>query len=674
MKNRYIVILSALAIIIGSCTPIRKAEQMYQRFDYAKAIPVYEKIATSGNKHSTLAISRLGDINRLSSNFDKSAEWYAKAVTEENVIPEAYLNYGQVLRSLGKYSEAIEQFEKYMQIKPEDPRGRIYADYCRMFFERTEQSDIYEIANAEGLNSPYSDFSPVVYGDKVIFASDRGDQTGAKTYGWTGAYYLDMFEADIPTLDNPEKDLNANIFARELNMIYHDGPASFSPDNNTIYYTRAFRKMGSVDTSRYYTNRLQMYSSTLENNKWTEPVPFYLNSELYSVGHPTISSDGKTMYFVSDMPGGVGGTDLWKVEMVDGAWTNLTNIKELNTFGNEMFPFYDKSGALYFSSDGWPGLGSLDVFKTSFTNNKWSEPEHLKEPVNSPADDFGFYKAESGLVLFSSNRPGGKGDDDIYMAKAAKFYEEILVSGLVKDRQDGQILPNSTVLVWNTDMQEVTVLKTDNQGQYSILLKGGHSYIFKAVKSNYSTDCLSLAIPPRSLDSTMSNRDLLLMKLEIDEIFKLENVYYDFDKWNIRSDASIELNKVVDFLNINPNVTVELGSHTDSRGSHPYNEKLADRRAESAVMYITGKGISKDRITFKGYGETQLVNNCADGVDCTEAQHQDNRRTEIKITGIDETAQKSNYEPLENYSNGQVIKLSELENDFFLNCMDKKEI
>ncbi len=674
MKNKYIVIVSALALLIGSCTPIRKAEHMYQRFDYTKAIPVYEKIANSENKHSALAYTRLGDINRLSSHFDKSAEWYAKAIQADNVNPEAFINYGQVLRSLGRYSEAIAQFEKYMELKPGDSRAKIYTDYCRMFLDRSTESELYDIANAEGLNSPYSDFSPVMTGDKVVFTSDRGDGSGSKMYGWTGAYYLDMYEAETPEMENPEKSLNVKVFAGELNMTYHDGPASFSPDNKTIYYTRAFRKMGDVDTSRYYTNRLQIYTSKLENNEWNTPEPFYLNSELYSVGHPTISPDGTTMYFVSDMPGGQGGTDIYKVELNEGAWTNFTNLKEINTFGNEMFPFMDKKGSLYFASDGWPGLGSLDIFKTSFADNKWSEPEHLKEPVNSSADDFGFYKAESGLVLFSSNRPGGKGDDDIYMAKAVKLPQEVLVSGLVKDRQSNEILPNSTVLVWNTEMQDVRVLKTNQNGEYSIRLKPGFSYIFKAVKSNYTTDCLNLNILPSIKDSTHQNRDLMLMKLEVNEVFKLENVYYDFDKWNIREDASIELNKVVDFLNVNPNVTVELGSHTDCRGSHPYNEKLADRRAESAVKYITSRGISNDRITFKGYGETQLVNKCADGVDCTEAEHQDNRRTEIKITGIDNTAQQSNFQPLENLSDGQVIKLSELDKDFFSNCTDKKEI
>lgn len=677
MKTKYIILAFAISLVISGCTSIRNAERLYQSFDYVKAIPKYENIAAQDNKHTALAMTRLGDINRLSSHFEQSAEWYKKAIETNNVKPDVYLNYGQVLRSLGKYQEAIVQFEKYMQLNPSDQRAKLYTEYCRQLLEKKEVVEIYDIVNVKGLNSPNSDFSPVIMNDQVVFTSDRSSGTGARMYGWTGAYYLDLFKAGMPDFSDPEKDLNPapELLSHDINMAFHDGPASFSKDYKTIYFTRVYRKMGEIDTSRFYTNKLKIFTSNYDGKQWSKPEPFYLNSDEYSVGHPAISYDGQTLYFVSDMPGGNGGTDIYSVEMVNGLWTNLKNLgTDINTFGNEMFPFIDSTGHMYFSSDGLPGLGSLDLFKTSLNEGKWIKPENLKEPVNSSADDFGFCKVKGDKALFSSNRLGGKGGDDIYMGSVIKYADSVLVSGIVKDRTTGELLANTTVLLWNNIADEVLVLKTNNIGEYSVFLKPGFSYIFKSVKQGYTTDCLTTKIPQFTREDKLKNRDLLLVKLQLEEKFKLENVFYDFDKWNIRPDAAKELDRLVDFLNLNPGVSVELGSHTDCRGTHKYNEKLADRRATSAVKYIVDKGINRKIITAKGYGETRLVNACVDGVECTEQQHQDNRRTEVKIIGLTEESQGENYEPLEALKSGQVIKLTELSKDFFSNCSEEKEI
>jgi outer membrane protein OmpA-like peptidoglycan-associated protein/tetratricopeptide (TPR) repeat protein len=677
MKNKYLITAIAISLVFGSCTSIRKAERLYQGFEYSKATPVYEKIASTSNKNTTLALTRLGDINRLSSHFEQSADWYKKAIETNEAKPETYINYGQVLRSLGRYEEAITQFEKYTQLNPSDNRAVLYAEYCKQFLNKDERIEFYDVVNAKGLNSPYSDFSPVMMNDLVVFTSDRSSGTSARLYGWTGAYYLDLYKAGKPDASDPEKEVTPKPepLSTTLNMAYHDGPASFSPDNKTIYFTRAYRKKGDLDSSQFYTNKLKIFTSKLEGESWSKPEPFYLNSEEYSVGHPAISPDGNTMYFVSDIPGGNGGTDIYSVNLVDGNWSNLNNLgTDVNTFGNEMFPFVDSNGTLYFASDGWPGVGSLDIFKSSFSNNKWSKPENLKEPVNSSADDFGFYKSSANQAMFSSNRQGGLGSDDIYIGTVIKYADSVLISGLVKDRNTGEPLTDATVLMWNTANENVLILKTNQNGEYSTICKPGNSYIFKSVKSGYTTDCLTVTLPQFTREDKHQNRDLLLVKLKVDEIFKLENVYYDFDKWNIRPDAATELNKLVDFLNLNPGVSIELGSHTDCRGTDKYNERLAERRAESAVKYIIEKGISKNIITAKGYGESKLVNKCSDGVECTEQEHQDNRRTEIKITGLATEAQEFNVEPLESLKNGQVIKLADLQKDFFSNCSEDKAL
>lgn len=679
MKTRYIIIALLLALISTTTNiqaQIRKAERLYREFEYAKAAPVYERIAGKENKNTPLALRRLGDINRLSGHFGKSAEWYEKSIATGAADAEVYINYGQVLRSLGKYEEAIAQFEKYQTVNPQDTRAKIYADYCKQVLSKSEAAELYEVYNAKGMNSAFADFSPVVRDGKVIFTSDRSASTGSKRYGWTGADYLDLYISDMPDVNNPEKEIKnkAEKFSSELNMPFHDGPGTFTADNNTIWFTRVYRKMGEVDSSRFYTNKLKIYTSTYDGKKWSEPQPFYLNSEEYSVGHPAISSDGKTLYFVSDMPGGNGGTDIYSVELTEAGWSNLKNLgTDINTFGNEMFPYVDSKGSLYFASDGWPGLGSLDIFKSTNKEGKWTKPENLRDPVNSPADDFGFFK-NGEIAMFSSNRLEGSGSDDIYFASEIKYADSVMVSGLVKDRQDGTPLADATVLVWDEQTADVYVLKTDNTGAYNIKLKTGHTYVFKSVKKGFTTDCLNLNLPQFTRSTEMKNRDLLLMKRKVDAMFRLESVYYDFDKYNIRKDARVELDKVVDFLKQNPDVKAELGSHTDCRGSFRYNDRLSERRSNSAVKYIIDRGISKQRITAKGYGEYQLVNKCSDGVECTEQEHQDNRRTEIKITGLSNETQVDVAEPLEAYRNGQKIKLTDLATDFFTNCGEDKGI
>lgn len=677
MKIKHVLYIIAISILAAACSGIHKAERLYQAFEYTKAVPVYEKIAGKQSKHTTLAMSRLGDINRLSSRFEQSAEWYKKAIEAGDAKPDVYLYNGQVLRSLGKYEEALAMFEKYIQLNPSDKRGNLYAEYCRQYIAQSDVVEMYDVVNVKGLNSPYSDFSPVVVNDGVVFTSDRSSGTGARLYGWTGAYYLDLYKAGVPEMTDPDKDLSPKpeILSHELNMPYHDGPASFSKDCKTIYFTRVFRKNGDLDTSRFYTNKLKIFTSTYDGQKWSEPEPFYLNSESYSVGHPAISPDGQTLYFASDMPGGNGGTDIYSVQLVDGKWSNVKNLgTTINTFGNEVFPFIDNDGNMYFASDGLPGLGSLDIFKSTFREGSWEKPENLKEPVNTAADDFGFHKSNSGQVLFSSNRSGGLGGDDIYMGALIKYADSVLISGLVKDRNTGEVLPGATVLAWNTVMENVLVLKTDQNGRYETWVKPGTSYVFKSVKTGFTTDCLTVKIPLFVRESNHQNRDLLLVKLKLNEIFKLENVYYDFDKWNIRTDAASELDKLVSFLKQNPGVKIELGSHTDCRGTHRYNERLAERRAESAVKYINEKGISKEIISAKGYGETKLVNQCSDGVNCSEEEHQNNRRTEIKITGLAQDPQEFNAEPLEAYKAGQIIKLGELAKGFFDNCAEDKAL
>lgn len=678
MKKFYIILLglALTSLSMSVDAQMAKADRLYEGYNFAEAIPYYSKLAAKNNKHLAYAYMRLGDCNRLTSNFGAAADWYAKAAAIDSTTPDLYFNYAQSLRSLGLYDDAATQFSTYARLNPADPRGNLFARYSSEVKNWPSPEFDYDLVNAEKINSPYSDFSPVYFNDGIVFTSDRMARTGEKKYGWTGAYYLDLFTAPLEKDGQSDKLFpgTPSLYASKINEAYHDGPATFSSDFKTIYFTRVNRRMGEIDSSRYYTNKLKIFSSIFDGEKWSDPMPFRLNSDNYSIGHPCLSSNGKVFYFVSDMPGGQGGTDIYKVEWRGDDWGPAENLgTSINTFGNEMFPFIYQDSVLYFSSNGLPGFGSLDIFKSTLHGSSWSQPENLKSPVNSPADDFGIIiNANSTAGMLSSNREGGKGEDDIYcFTMKERAPDSVLIAGIVRDRESMAVIPNSTVFALNQLNGEVMILKTDAAGKYEYWAKPGMALMFKAMKNSYSPDCLSLATEARLTSDRMNAPDLLLGRFKVDQIFSLENIYYDFDKWNIRSDAQTELDKVVAFLNENPDITVELGSHTDSRGSFKYNERLSSRRAESAVAYIVSRGIDNNRITAKGYGEYQLVNSCSDGVKCSEEVHQLNRRTEIKITGIKEHTNQSTPEPLDMYKHKQKLNVSVFTPDFFSNCNPK---
>ncbi|HAH57326.1 MAG TPA: hypothetical protein DCL86_04200, partial [Bacteroidales bacterium] len=672
MKIRYYFFFAIL--IFGFQPELKaqkcKADRLFNRYEYARSIPYYTRVAGKNGRHAVYAMVQAADAHRLTSNFQEAAKWYAKAIENGTTNNMVWLNYGQALRSMGRYTEAAEQFRKYAQLNPSDPRGELYAKYSTEIQQWGQPEYNYTLFNAEAINTPYSEFSPVYLNDGVVFTSDRMTKSGEKRFGWTQAYYLDLWFASLSKInpDIPAVPESPALYSSQLSQPYHDGPATFSKDGKTMYYTLVERKAGDLDSSRYYTNKLKIFSSTFTNDKWSEPIAFFLNNDAWSVGHPALSDDANTLYFVSDMPGGNGGTDIYSVTRNGDGWENPVNLgSTVNTFGNEMFPFSYQDSILYFSSDGHAGLGSLDIFKTSKKGAFWSKPENLKAPINSPADDFGYViNAQGTEAMLSSNRPGGKGEDDIYMVSiAGRLPEFVMLEGVVKNQKTAQPLINSHVFALDLSSNEVRVLKTNDAGHFHLQVPAGSKMVIKGMKSGYAPDCQSVTLETGSKADYFTVADLLLSAYTVDQIFKLENIYYDFNKWDIRPDAAAELEKVVTFLNENPDITVELGSHTDARGSDKYNEKLSERRAVSAVEYIVSKGINAKRITAKGYGEQKLVNHCGNGVECSDEEHQQNRRTEIKITGTVQEVDATLQQPLDIYQDNQTLELKDFKVDFF---------
>jgi outer membrane protein OmpA-like peptidoglycan-associated protein len=669
---------------------LKQANFFFEQFKYSKAIPLYKK--ATDNKDEKIrkeATVRLADCYRLMNNVNEARSWYVRAVAYKNVDSINYYYLGMALRTLANYDDAEKAFLQYAEKAPSDFRGEKYARFCRDIKQWEGLAPSAEIKNASTLNSPYSDFGPMYYKDGLIIASDRDiDMMNDKNYLWTAFGYLDLYFAQPGFYNDFWSDMaSPTKMPNTFNQPYHDGPSSFNADFTQIFTTRTLRNSSKKDSTNIRTDLLKIYIANLTGEKKIEYTAFPYNSEDYSVGHPTVSADGKTIIFSSNKPGGAGQSDLYISKLVDGKWIEPVNLgKNVNTFGNEVFPFLANDSTLFFSSDGLPGFGGLDIYETNLVNGEWIQAWNLKLPINSPYDDFSIvFDKNMTAGFFSSNRPGGLGSDDIYAFKnyrrtpatddrpaiAAKAIDQKLltISGYVKDKNTKTPIDSATVFVLNTTTNEVLVLKTNPEGYFETPVTKGDLYVAKAMKPDFFDDCLNFRIQLTETSVKLKTpRDLFLDKYALNQVFVIENIYYDLDKWFIREDAKPPLDNLVRILKQYP-ISVELGSHTDSRASFEYNIELSQKRAESAVRYITLNGINPVRLTAKGYGETKLVNKCADGVPCTEPEHQANRRTEFKITAINSGV--SNKKPFDPnvFKAGDKIPVQLLDGEFFNGCL-----
>lgn len=509
------------------------------------------------------------------------------------------------------------------------------------------QEKRYTIKNLS-VNNYYSNFGTTFYGEEqVVYASPRKKSYIVKNV-WKGNNqpFLDLYVGDI---DLDGQLINVKKFSEKLNTRYHEADVAFTKDKKIVYFSRNNYLEGKLTRDSTGMGLIQLYRAKINNaGEWVEEEPMPFNNDHYQTGHPTISADGKTLYFISDMPGGFGKTDIYKAainaDSSIGMPINLGPI--INTAEREMFVSISGNDELYFSSDGRKeGYGGLDLYVSKITNNVLTQPENLGKPINSDKDDFSFilnYESRSGY--FSSNRAGGKGDDDIYT-----FVQDIplefecnqLVKGTVVEKKSGNLLPNSEVILQDKSGKEIGKIVTGEKAEFSFEIPCNQSYKLIGSKENYSTDLAEFF-------STEGKELIIPLQLVSQEftlergkcLVKINPIYFNFDKSDIRPDAALELDKVVAVMKKYPELIIEGGSHTDSRGTFSYNEALSTRRAISTVDYIISKGINPDRISAKGYGEIQLVNNCADGVNCTEKEHQFNRRTEFVIVNFDEIKNK----------------------------------
>ncbi len=612
---------------------LKKGNSSYETFSFTKAIDIYERVAEKGHV-STELYQKLGNSYYFNANLEGAKKWYKKLFDlNEKIDPEYYFRYSHVLKSAGEYEEADKMMKEFNKItNSSDLRGKLFANNPAYLQSIKAQSGRYKIENLD-INSEYSDFAPSFYENQLIFSSARDTGSISKyKHKWTDKFFLDLYKADIQ--ENGSVN-NVSKFSKKINTKFHESTSVFTEDGNTVYFTRNNYANGKTGKNSQGVVNLKIYRATKnENNVWGNIQELPFNSNEYSVAHPTLSPDETKLYFSSDMPGGYGLSDIYEVEInINGTFEQPKNLgKKINTEARETFPFVNNNNDLYFTSDGQPGLGGLDIFVTNLkTHDSISTIRNLGEPINSTDDDFSFIINDYNQGYFASNRKGGKGNDDIY--SLIKKAECNYITGFISDQNTNEILANSKVVLINDKNEVIDSTKTDVKGAYLFHeFDCKKKYFVRVSKEDYFTKGV-IVKTNEELTNIELEKNLVKVKTgdDLGKILVLKPIYFDLGKSYIRKDAMIELEKIVAAMKKYSRIKIDVRSHTDSRAGDKFNLLLSDRRAKSTVKYIIDQGIDKSRISEKGYGETQLINNCSNGVECSEEEHQLNRRSEFII-------------------------------------------
>ena len=596
---------------------------------------------------------------RLSNRIQYATPYYLIAKEKGYDDKNINLNLAYAAKANGKYADARKYLKEFIESKPSRElvvKAEIELDNLPAVEEYSKKPSPVKIQGLVG-NTNQAEFGPIKIGDELILTSSKKPLI----YKNNGLPFLGLYKARLKSPGEIEKLelFSANLLDANAN----EGTPAFSKDGNTMVFAR-----GNSGKSKDPSPDVDLYISTKRDGNWSKPERLAISDSIGWDGSPAFSRDGKTLYFSSNRRGGKGGLDLYRAPMDNsGRFGRPINLgSTINTRGNEIFPYVSEDGKLYFSSDGHPSLGGLDLFVASRSGDE-IQIEHLGLPINSVGDDFGLFLADSTQGYFSSNRVGGKGDDDIYYFESTGsedrwWSNEILISESgeaakvalyhlrtqIVNARNKPIAKAKVGIKRNGEIQPVQF--SNAEGYLDIIdLNPADQISFNASKEKYLTKRSEFLMDGREIPKQLLKKELTdttfdhkitLGVAEVGEelgaLFDVNPIYYDLDKSNIRPDAAAELDKIVQVLKDNPGVSIELGSHTDARASASYNLKLSQRRADSAVKYIIEHGIDASRIKAKGYGETQLINGCSDGVDCSEEAHQENRRTEFKITDLND--------------------------------------
>lgn len=631
---------------------IEKANNLYEKYAYIDAIKIYERIAQDGYVDQDM-LQKIGNSYYFNADYKSALVWYDKlfAMREKNsamnIPAEYFYRYAQTLKSGQKYQDADKILSEFMSMASStDRRVNLYNSSKDYMKEIEDNSNRLSLKNLS-INTEHSEYGTAFFGaEEVVFTASRKAGLFKKSASWTGDGYYDLYKAKKEGDDLK----NEELFSSVLNTTLNESSPVFTKDLKTVYFSRNNFTKGKKKTDSNNTVLLKLYRSDFKDGQWSEAVELPFNSDSYSTSHPALSPDGKYLYFASDMPGTKGLSDIFKVEINSdgktyGAPENLG--EKINTEVRETFPYVDENGILYFSSEGHPGLGGLDIFAAKL--NQYGEVEkvvNVGKPANSSLDDFAFiFDSGKKTGFLSSNRSGGKGKDDIYSFvenTPIKFEKECkkIIKGIVRDFDTREILTDVAVTLSDKRQSEITGKKNSENGEFEFQehafgCADDYAYV-RAQKENYGVEENRVELVEENGEAYVE----ILLKAtkkpvkegdDLSKILRIDMIYFDFDKSNIREDAAIELAKIKQVMMENPTMVIDIRSHTDSRGSDSYNLALSDRRAKSTMKWLIEQGIAKERLSAKGYGETRLVNGCSNGVSCTIEEHQQNRRSEFII-------------------------------------------
>ncbi len=621
MKKTYILLILVLAssLISAQNKDTQVADKLFKKFEFISAAESYLKLVAS-NKADGYVYRQLGDCYFNIYNTKEAAKWYAKAIAKKQ-DSELYYRYSQMLKAIGNYAESNKQMQKFAEMQPNDSRAKTFNEnpnYVPVLLDQRKSFDVKSI----DINSDKSDFGAFLMDNTIYFTSARN--SNSKIYSWTKEPFLDIYKANL----NEDGTISNILLLKEINSKYHDGSVSISQDGSTMYFTSDSFRENSFEkdkASKLKLGRNNIFSAKFVNGKWDEITSLPFNSKDYSTGNPSISKDGKTLYFSSNRPGSIGGVDIWKVAISEsGSYGTPENLgKNVNTEGNESFPFITSDNVLYFSSDAKQGIGAMDVYKIDLTKN--SEAKNLGKPVNSEKDDFAFTINENKNIGFvASNR---NGNDDIFKLIPVCNYE---VNAIVTNANSGAIIAEANVSILDDKNNIISTIKSNNKGEVSYTVDCEKTYTIQAIKDGFESN--SFAVIASNKKGGSIKIDAVLMPISeiiTEKEVKLKPIFFEYNNSNITQQGAFELDKLVQIMKNNEKLIIFVKSHTDNRGTDEFNLLLSDKRVKATIQYVISNGIDPNRISGKGFGETEPKVDCKEN--CTEEAHEQNRRSEFLI-------------------------------------------
>lgn len=652
MKKGLSLLALASLLFLGNTTAkaqagLKQSNKEYENWAYADAMHIYEKIVKKGYVSKDI-LEKLGNTYYFNARYAEAQPFYERLFTEfgsDDIASEFYYRYAQTLQHVGNSAEAKNYYDEFVSKTGSQTQiAAVRKNEKELKKQIVENSGRYRNVENLPINTQFADFGSYVHDQQLYFTSAR--DTGSfskKIHTWTGEAFTSLYGYKLPN-DSIEKQLKPKMLKGDVKSKLNESSAFLTADGQTMYFTRNNMLDGIRGFDAEKNTKLKIYRAELQNGRWNNIQELPFNGNDFNTAHPTLNKDESILYFASDRPGGFGNSDLWKVTINGNGYGVPQNLgPEINTEARETFPYINSNDELYFSSDGRIGLGGLDVYAVKVKEDGgFYEVQNIGEPINSNTDDFAYYidyKTKKGF--FSSNRTGGQGSDDIYSfveTRALKLGcdQELLVT--VLDAKTNNIIPDASLTLYDKLYKELgTANKYVNNGyRFNTEYECGATYHLKISKEGYITKEETVTL---NSESGVSERTIALeqKKVEVkknDDLFKvlkLNPIYFDYDKDNIRPDAALELAKVVEVLKDYPRMKIDIRSHTDSRGSDEYNLKLSQRRAKSTAEWIAAQGIDVTRITYKGFGETQLINTCINGAKCSDTEHEENRRSEFIV-------------------------------------------